>query len=499
MKRSIQICSLAASILWLAAISLQAQEYHFKEGFATNAAPAGWTIDNVSWSSSASNAHNGDTAMKYCAKMQPIQSILTTLAVNTADSLSFWIKVKKVDANPHLSVERSVNMGATWDTLLFDPHDPLDDSTFQFIKVAVHDTSSQIMIRFNVTGTGDDRNAGLMTIDDIWLSKLPAAKDDATLSMISVDGENLTDFSLSTYSYNVLLFWGTSEIPVVEAVTNSEKANADIQQATNLYGAEAERTATIVVTAEDGTTQLTYQVLFTVSEYLFFTGFPQTGEEVVPFEGWTTDYTWVQDGQNHGELWGIGAFKFVRGQPDKPGFLKSPKYAKCGTMSFWLLVEAPDGSEQLKIEYQKGFSLPVTLANYTSADLSDSWKYFELEINEADSIEITFTPSMTPEGSVRIWMDDLKMTGYGSVSVNNLNGRFRVRTFPNPVDGFLTLDLNGKDFNFIEIFDITGQKIMQQVISKDVSTVCMKDLSKGLYIISLTGRSETYTTRIIKK
>ena len=90
--------------------------------------------------------------------------------------------------------------------------------------------------------------------------KKAATKDDATLKAIKVDGTDLEGFDAATTEYNVELPYGTTTAPVVSATATSDKANVAITQATSATG-----TATILVTAEDGTTTKTYTINFSVS------------------------------------------------------------------------------------------------------------------------------------------------------------------------------------------------------------------------------------------
>lgn len=92
----------------------------------------------------------------------------------------------------------------------------------------------------------------------VTLTVAPPRSSDATLKSISVDGKALTDFAPTTYSYTCEIESGTATLPKVTAVTNDSKAKAIITDAAALPGQ-----ATILVTAEDGTT-LTYTLNFTV-------------------------------------------------------------------------------------------------------------------------------------------------------------------------------------------------------------------------------------------
>ena len=91
---------------------------------------------------------------------------------------------------------------------------------------------------------------------------LAAASNVATLSDLTVDGTTITGFDSSTLIYDKELPYGTTIVPTVAATTTDSKATKEITQAANLTGTEAQRTATVVVTAEDGTTTKTYKVIF---------------------------------------------------------------------------------------------------------------------------------------------------------------------------------------------------------------------------------------------
>ncbi len=86
------------------------------------------------------------------------------------------------------------------------------------------------------------------------------ATDIATLKSITIDGVALENFDPATESYNVELPYGTTTVPTVAAVCTSSKANAVITPAADVNSA-----ATIVVTAEDGTTTKTYTINFSVA------------------------------------------------------------------------------------------------------------------------------------------------------------------------------------------------------------------------------------------
>ncbi len=121
----------------------------------------------------------------------------------------------------------------------------------------------------NLTGTEVERTTSIaVTAEDGTLAtykivfSIGAASTDATLSDLKVDNVTVTGFAAGTYNYEIQLAAGTTTIPIVTATANDANADAVVTQATDLSGDVATRTATIVVTAQDNDTELTYSVLF---------------------------------------------------------------------------------------------------------------------------------------------------------------------------------------------------------------------------------------------
>lgn len=112
-------------------------------------------------------------------------------------------------------------------------------------------TTSEISIK--IAGT----NASVYPVAIVV--KKAAVKDDATLKAIKIGDAELEGFDAATLIYNVELPYGTTTAPEVSATATSDKANVAITQAESTTGS-----ATIVVTAEDGTTTKTYTINFSV-------------------------------------------------------------------------------------------------------------------------------------------------------------------------------------------------------------------------------------------
>jgi hypothetical protein len=91
-------------------------------------------------------------------------------------------------------------------------------------------------------------------------SVFPIAQTNAFLKDLLVDGVSVAGFDRKTMNYNVSLPYGTLNVPVVTALVDEPHATTEITQASSLTG-----TAVVVVTAQDGTTKMTYSVIFSIT------------------------------------------------------------------------------------------------------------------------------------------------------------------------------------------------------------------------------------------
>ncbi len=93
----------------------------------------------------------------------------------------------------------------------------------------------------------------------VTITESPAVSTDATLSSLTYGGKSVPNFSSSTLTYNIELTAGTKTPPTIAATPNDNKATMNITQASSVPGV-----GKVEVTAEDGTTKLTYTINYTV-------------------------------------------------------------------------------------------------------------------------------------------------------------------------------------------------------------------------------------------
>ncbi len=489
-------------LVFAAVLTIQAQDYHFQEGFVNNAPPAGWLATNVVYSNNVAHNHGlypGD----YSAKLKPNESFLMFKALNTADTLQFFIKVRDtITADTfHIRVEKSYDKN-TWTLLAQDPCNMTWGSVYQKVTIGVKDPAPEIYLRLHAVSVNGTASLGLCYVDDISVTKLAVSPGDATLTELKYDTISIEGFTATNLIYQMELPYYYDHV-TVSGTPNNPNATVTITNPTYLRGTEAERTGTVSVTSPDGTSTKAYKIIFTLSDYIYALGFNKTGDGVMPLKGWTGGYTYTSTTipmGDHGTFPGPAALKFMRGQPDKIGFLITAKYVKSDTLNFWLAVDQGDGIEQLLIEKRVLGGVKVALANLLAADMSPNWQQFTYPIKENDSTEIIFTPTLTSEGLTRIWIDDLSMKGKKVPSaVPQLTSSQNITLFPNPVSTFLNVRLNASVFTSFDIYNVTGSSVYSSEVNQNLLTIDMRNWKAGVYFVTFSGAAAVSTMKIIKK
>ena len=113
------------------------------------------------------------------------------------------------------------------------------------------------VLEYNVySGIMDGQTIALRALD----YPIDDATTDATLSDLTIDEVTVEGFDPATLTYNITVPQGTVDVPVVDGTTTNPSASKVVTNAAGLPGS-----ATIVVTAADGETEVTYTVNFDFS------------------------------------------------------------------------------------------------------------------------------------------------------------------------------------------------------------------------------------------
>ena len=182
---------------------------------------------------------------------------------------------------------------------------------------------------------------------------------DATLKELMVAGVRITNFTSEILSYNIVLDYGTTIPPIVTATASSSHALVFITQAPSVTGA-----ATVLVTAQDGVTKLTYTVNFSVFPIAQTNAFLKDllvgGTTVAGFDRKTISY-------NVSLPFGTQNAPVVTALVDEPHATTVITQAPSATGSAVVEVTAQDGTT--KMTYTINFSVAPPSADATLSDL----------------------------------------------------------------------------------------------------------------------------------
>ncbi len=511
MKKRLLISNLLMTLLLLVSWNISAQEYHFTEGFAEGNTPDGWDVKDVSYSNSETNAANQIyTDQTYAAKMKTnAEDMIAWLQfpkVNGASTLSFWCKVKAPDLTPTVKIQTSTD-GENWEDKVTNPEglDLTNSSDFQHVVIPLN-IEGEVIIRIHVQTTeGGSSGTGTLTVDDIQLEKPAAEADDVFLSELKVAGSMIDGFDFNQTSYTVEVTHAMDY--TVTATTNNSKASLEITQVSNIGGTEAERTATVVVTGEDGTSKGTTTILFNQTDYWYKEGFSNGGG----LEGWERHYVFqssnIKLAGNLNLHGGEDAIRFLSGSaagsyPD-PGYLLSPKMKNVGTLTFWTGAEAVWAGQSLTVYIMKGDD-STQVAYLDDIDLEVAWQEVKVEINEVtDSIQIKIAGvcDINDESTSRIWMDDFLVTYYAGTGTNlaSVSEAQDVSIYPIPAKDVLNLRMSDNKYQRLAVYNLAGQMVMDEMLKSGQKSINVKDLSKGIYVLSLSGAAGNYNTKFVKE
>lgn len=207
------------------------------------------------------------------------------MAADFSDTTKIWVVAEDGTVSDTFRIayyELPANNDATLDTLYTLDATPLyqiNDTAFvdtlapETVEVPglvaiASDTIAEVVI--DTAATANDVATITVTAEDgtqkVYTVAYYLISNNADLATLTVDEGVLTPaFSADITSYTDTLPEGSTEMPAIDFTTDSDKATVELDSATDVTSADlADRTATITVTAEDGTEKV-YTIEFLVA------------------------------------------------------------------------------------------------------------------------------------------------------------------------------------------------------------------------------------------
>jgi len=348
-----------------------------------------------------------------------------------------------------------------------------------------------------------------------------APNNDAFLNSLSIDGTPISTFNKNIFEYNVELAIGTTVVPTLTFVLSDDSATTVIADAVSLPG-----TSSITVTAQDESTELTYNINFTVKQEV---GKDATLKDItvnsISIDGFDVndlEYTVDLPGcTNFTEVIGIAndasASVDVNYPANYPGQVEIEVTSLDETVVITYIVNILAGTDatlrDLKVDGTtiSGFNaatlsydieLPLGTTNAPTVIAKANDIYANAIINDASALPGKTTVKVTAEDGTNELTYEINFTV--ATSIDELNQDLNIKLYPNPTNGivYVSLDMNYMSKGSIEVFNSTGSKVYTKDLHNQTETVNeinLSNLPKGMYFVKINTDNISETKKVILK
>jgi hypothetical protein len=348
---------------------------------------------------------------------------------------------------------------------------------------------------------------GTVYLDNLYYWKAPAAAGtDATLSDLQVDAATISGFASNSENYTYGLVEGTVTVPqITTATTTDGDATRVITQAGAIPG-----DATVVVTAQDGTTQKTYTVSFKITSPADAAPTPPNRNASDVISIYSDSYTNIS-GINYNPGWGqSGTVADVDIDSDGNNAMLYDNFNYQGT-DFSGNAQDASAMEYLHVDMWTNDATVVKVSPINSAPgtgagellvsmtpvTGGSWVGYDLPIGDFTGmvwdniIQLKFD-AQAGTSPTKIYLDNIYFYKGMALSVDkhNINN---IVISPNPASDNLNIDVD--NFESVILCNISGQKVLEA----STSSIDISSLASGVYIAKVLANGTTSTIKVIKK
>lgn len=239
-------------------------------------------------------------------------------------------------------------------------------------------------------------------------------------------------------------------------------------------------------------------------------GYIQTGNPTVGFESDIDCYPWLQSGDNP---WTIDSTDFHSGTRS----LRSGDIADNQSSTIEIVVHtlhrgeisfyAKASSEEM--DDRMVFSVDGQPRSYAWGDMA--WSRFRTTIEAGrHRLKWTYTKNQSgSDGADCVWIDDIQLpltlwdTTYGCSPDNPLHIPYTdapdIAFYPNPASDCVYIETTGSSQYEVTIWDMMGRRTMTQTTSANHSTIDIRNIPEGIYIIAAYGQTGGTIGKIIIK
>lgn len=371
-------------------------------------------------------------------------------------------------------------------------------------------------------------NGGIWYIDDIFQSFDPSI--DASLSDLTLDGTTIAGFSPSNTTYDVELPNGTTVPPTVAGVATQAgngASNVDVTQAIGVPG-----TATLDVTAPDGTTTRLYTVNFTEAAALppaapvptetnvvpILTNNPAYSDRGVPFFEPFGSTTAFYDLDSSGA---DDALSFQGGNGGQVNYFGNEPFVDIASAGIFHIdfycenLDAGDNFRVVLLPQNTAFNMEFRIT--VDETQPGTWQSFDIGLAGAGSglpdeftgadisnfgdlalIQIFPAEAGSTLGSELVYVSNIYFSG-GTLSRTDVNLSADFNVYPNPTQNVWNVKTNNQDINSIQIIDIQGRQVMNLIPNTTEAIIDASSLPAGLYFARINTVAGSKSIKLIKQ
>ena len=133
----------------------------------------------------------------------------------------------------------------------------------------------------------------------------------------------------------------------------------------------------------------------------------------------------------------------------------------------------------------------ISAGSYEEAPIE--WTQYEYDLSAYDGQTVRVGIHCVSNDSFVLQMDSFVVEG--TLGVNDVQS-LDMNIYPNPVNGdFVTIQTPVNGVKYVEVFDITGKRLINTSLSAD--TLEVSSLSAGMYLIKVTVEGQSKTSKLI--
>ncbi len=419
----------------------------------------------------------------------PIDDVFQITPINSSGVTEVLVNVSVTGGQwTSIDIPKSDFTGMTW------------DDVFQF--------------KSEKLGWGAAGPRGDFYIDNLYFWKTsvdPAI--DATLSSLEVDNTLIAGFAPNITEYDFSVLAGTTTVPqITSATTNQTGANAVITQASAIPG-----TASVVVTAEDGTTTQTYTVNIVIEG-------PSTAAPTPPARASTdvislfseayTDIsvtTWsapwdsadivdvMVDG-NETKKVTFGAFLGVDFSANAFDATQMTHFH----IDYWIDEDLLNKDFNIKWSNHLGGAGETNaydLSNNISGQTQGQWISLDIPLSDFTPVNgadrSAFAQFLITSNVNVAYIDNIYL--HKNTTLNNTTfAQSKFSVYPNPSSGIWTIE-SEVEMTSVQLYNILGKLVAKQTIEGKQASISTEGLASGVYFAKVSnGNENTKTLRLVK-